>query len=496
MRRQRKRVVDAEHLPTARTDGLGTQRIRGQARRGDASRWQALTAVLPPLLLAASSLAPSPARAQQLTDPRGAFVEEIRNDSSPHQVRVSVDHANHEYRAGESMVVTMRSSRPGFAYLFYAMADGKASCLFPNRFQKDNRIRADQDTIVPGADAGYHIRIGEPFGQEVLKLIVSEKPLRAFDDPQFIASIAAPVTLAAVRGAFVQELRPDSRAWAEHFVKIRTLGGGERAAVPAPARVGLFIGIDVYQDRTIPRLNACVKDAEAMAKVMKASGKLNETIQLKNAQATRSAIERSIRRRLPEMTRPGDEVFIYWSGHGGRCVDDNGDETNDQLDEYLVPHDGKDDALEQVRSTMILDDALGRWMQDLDGRTVTVILDTCHSGGQAGNEKGVGQRAAENPTALDLLDGETGRIKGVGQEIAMLVSSRAAELSFVRKEGGLSVMTSFLVDQMNGPRRLTLAQSHEALQREVPRYVAKNFPGSTQTPELIGGKPDKIWLKP
>ena len=61
---------------------------------------------------------------------------------------------------------------------------------------------------------------------------------------------------------------------------------------------------------------------------------------LANEQATRANIEHAIRRHLPAVTRPGDTVLIYWSGHGSRCADTDGDE-KDGFDEYLVPHDGR-----------------------------------------------------------------------------------------------------------------------------------------------------------
>lgn len=455
---------------------------------------RAVTTCLVTGVLACSLL--GAAAAQQIADPRGAVVEEIRNDTPSFMVRVSVDRADATYQDGDSMVVTMRTTRKGYAYLFYASADRAVSCLFPNKFHTNNEIDANRDVIVPGPETNYRIRIGKPFGKEVLKLVVTARPLTQLAMQTLINAIAAPLDMRTLRGAYVTDLKPAPKEWAEHYVSITTVKAGAPAARPRVARVGVFIGIDRYADPNITRMNACVADAEAMATSMKRQGKLDEAIVLQNSQATRDAIETVIRRKLPEITKPNDEVFIYWSGHGGRCADDNGDE-KDGLDEYLVPHDGRTGEITDVRSTMLLDDAFGRWLQNLDGRRVAVILDTCHSGGQAANEKGLPSPDMPQIELLDAMDSEANRVKDIGQkDTAMLASSRAAELSYIRKAGDLSVMTYFLVEHLNGQRRVTLADCFNQIQISVPKYVADNFPNGMQTPELLGDAAERIILKP
>ncbi|MFO0819476.1 MAG: caspase family protein [Pirellulales bacterium] len=440
----------------------------------------------------------SPGQGPELAAARGAFVEEIRNDLPAYQVRVSVDHPDGVYRDGESMIVKMRSNRKGYAYLLYASADGKVSCLFPNKFQQDNLLQPDGELMVPAKDkesneAKYRIRIGSPFGKEVLKLIVTEQPLKEIAVEKLIDSIATPVELRAVRAAYVEELKPLPGKWAEHFVTITTLETGERVILPRKARVGLFIGINQFADPNIRKLSACVADAEKMAALMKTHGKLDQVFVLTDKQATREAIEKLIRRTLPEITRPGDEVFVYWSGHGGRCADENGDE-KDGFDEFLVPYDGQ---TANMSSTMVLDDTFGRWMQNLDGRKVAVILDTCHSGGQAANEKGLVGAVGQRGAGVDMLDGDLAHVKDIGQkDVALLVSSRAAQVSFVRKQGDLSVMTHCLVELYENTPRLTLAAAAAQLKVDVPKFVAANFPGATQDPELLGDVSDPVLLKP
>src|SRR5207248_1192572 len=109
--------------------------------------------------------------------------------------------------------------------------------------------------------------------------------------------------------------------------------------------------------------------------------KLDQVRVLLNEQATLKAIEEAIRIYLPQATSAGDTVFLYWSGHGGRIS--NVDHTEpDGFDEYLVPYDGRLGSTDEVRGTMLMDKTFGRWVQELDGRKLIVILDACHSGGQ------------------------------------------------------------------------------------------------------------------
>jgi hypothetical protein len=148
---------------------------------------------------------------------------------------------------------------------------------------------------------------------------------------------------------------------------------------------------------------------------------------------------------------------------------------------------------------MVLDDTFGRWIQELDGRRVLVVLDTCHSGGQ-GQEKSL--RTASTPAApargaFDFLDGELARMKDIGQrETALLASSAASQVSFERREGDLSTMTYFLLGQLQADSRpLELKDAFAGLQSDVAKYVEATFPGTTQTPVLVNNLASPLYLR-
>lgn len=456
--------------------------------------------------------------AESESDPRAVVVEEVRNDRPSFMVRVDVDKPQRVYRGGEEMMVNVVSAKDGYLYLLYCDAGGMVTCLFPNAFGEDNRIEAMKPVVLPQSPSpdksSFRLRIGPPYGQEVLKAIVSLEPMDTGALGRLILAEGARARLSGVRAVYVEEAK-DAGEWAEHHVKIVTQSpeGGDNAtdsdsgtasrlqrdAGSGPARrVGVFIGISDYTDERIRDLRVCHRDASEVAKTLRECGQIGQGWVLVNEQATRRNIEQTIRSRVAEATRPGDSVIIYWSGHGSRCADDGGDE-KDGFDEYLVPHDGNLDNLETIRKTMILDDTFGRWIQELDGRRVVIVLDTCHSGGLSSGQKAIGAAPDPSiPVEFDFLDGELARVKDIGQrDTALLASSTSSQVSFERKEADLSTMTYFLVEQLRssqGP--VTVTEAFEQLRMSVTDYVTKNFPGTTQTPILVDNLSGPFLLRP
>lgn len=96
---------------------------------------------------------------------------------------------------------------------------------------------------------------------------------------------------------------------------------------------------------------------------------------LLNQDATRAAIEEGITGWLASNARPGDNVTIYFAGHGSQAWDEDGDE-DDGLDETLAPAD----ALPNSTENDIVDDVFNEWLSRLPTTNVVVILDNCSSG--------------------------------------------------------------------------------------------------------------------
>jgi hypothetical protein len=171
------------------------------------------------------------------------------------------------------------------------------------------------------------------------------------------------------------------------------------------------------------------------------------------------------------------------------------------MDTFLVPHDG---LLDQTRETMLLDKAFGRWVQELGGRKVLVIIDTCHSGGQIQGVKapaavplvggrpkfargvdvpGVDPRAPS--TKKHILDRENAlRIKSIARkDAAVLAACTHQQFAFEREDKVMGVMTYVIVQMLaQGQGKLTLEDVARRVQVEVPKYTTEHYPGSPQTP--------------
>jgi uncharacterized caspase-like protein len=462
------------------------------------------------------------------------------NENPGWLVRVDVDRPDRTYKEGSEVVITVRSEKPGYLYVFDVGPTGEVTCLFPNANQQNNQIEGDKDVVIPGgADKDkFKISVGTPLGKEFIKAFVTTKPLESLN----MAAIKSlgkgkflPMTekdikklvyeaegapesnssgsVQADRDKFRQE-KPDayldkSQQWSEHDLEITTVPADKPQPVQQSRRVAVCVGISEYKDQNIHALHCAHTDAQAMAKALKQYCGVQEVHLLQNSEATLANIRQKITDEVVNGTKPGDTVFLYWSGHGGTCASTTAGRASD---EFLVPHDGlyKEDDPKVLRSSMLMHDMFGRWVQALDGRNVVVILDTCHSGGQIEDQtkalKAKGStkdlKGADNvarygkairtkndqagPDHKNFLEGNLARMKGIGQKDAIvLASSTAKQVSFERTDGKMSVMTYFLIEALNKlPAKSDMNAVFAYVKEKVPSYTENEFAGTKQNPVL------------
>lgn len=143
-------------------------------------------------------------------------------------------------------------------------------------------------------------------------------------------------------------------------------------ARPASARIhALILTIGAYRNG-IPPLSGVAMDAETGRSIARRMGVPDANIHaLRDEQLTLDGMRRAFDA-LEASIADGDEVFIYYSGHGGRqkVVEANGAE---RCAESLITVDGEG----------FLDSELEARLKKLTARSrkVVVFLDACHSGG-------------------------------------------------------------------------------------------------------------------
>ncbi len=163
--------------------------------------------------------------------------------------------------------------------------------------------------------------------------------------------------------------------------------------VQTPNIYALLIGIDGYKpNRLYKNLKGCVRDinlvasylletlkipSERVFKLTSPNIEVAETIETKDLEPTYENIVAQFNA-ITEIAQPGEQVYIYYSGHGGRATTIYPElKGADQNDECIVPMDigaGGRYLLDVELATLL------KRMTD-KGSIVTVIMDCCHSGG-------------------------------------------------------------------------------------------------------------------
>jgi len=133
------------------------------------------------------------------------------NDSPAWKVTVNVDHGDRNYQVGDYMKIEVTSERDGYLYLFNLDPQGKIVCLFPNNFQKENRVTANQAVMVPDPkDKNWRIKVGDPTGKEYLKAIVITEPAQSLKLDELTKSVERkPLRAKQVKSVFIEAITGD-----------------------------------------------------------------------------------------------------------------------------------------------------------------------------------------------------------------------------------------------------------------------------------------------
>lgn len=145
-------------------------------------------------------------------------------------------------------------------------------------------------------------------------------------------------------------------------------------SVPKASRHALIIGIGEYSVSGVTPLKGVTHDMQSARVISQAMSIPEENITyLRDSKATASEIRRGIQD-LDARVRPGDRVFVYYSGHGTRWLDTSRN-NNGQCMEGLLASDGF------AVTNIEMSDLLSPIAKKTD--KLMVFYDSCHSGGIA-----------------------------------------------------------------------------------------------------------------
>ena len=148
-------------------------------------------------------------------------------------------------------------------------------------------------------------------------------------------------------------------------------------------KLALLVGINDYQPLVGP-LQGCITDVDMQRELLihRFGFNPNDILEVKNAQATREGILSAFQEHLIQQAKPGDVVVFHYSGHGSRVLDPDpiGDE---KFTSTMVPIDRPPDSFSSSANPVpdIMGQTLFLLMSAVSTENLTVVLDSCYSGG-------------------------------------------------------------------------------------------------------------------
>jgi hypothetical protein len=193
----------------------------------------------------------------------------------------------------------------------------------------------------------------------------------------------------------------------------------------------LLIGVDYYQPNLLPdggrypSLAGCVRDISHVETFLKERLELTDEQVIKLTSTDNKDGPLEPKQRWPtyenmvdafqEITRrakAGDQVYIHYSGHGGRTITAFPEIKGDKaLDESLVPLDIGSPGARYLRDVEIAH--LLKQMTDKN-LIVTVVFDSCHSGGAT---RGIGDGAVRGISSIDTTERPTDSLVASAEEL-------------------------------------------------------------------------------
>jgi hypothetical protein len=173
-------------------------------------------------------------------------------------------------------------------------------------------------------------------------------------------------------------------------------------AQSTPRKLALLVGINDYEP-ALGSLQGCLTDVEMQRELLihRFGFNSNDILTLTNAQASREGILKAFEEHLIKQAKPGDVVIFHYSGHGSRVLDPD-PIGGDKFNSTMVPSDRPAQSVTSADTPVpdIMGHSLFLLMSAVQTENMTVVLDSCYSGG--GKRGNVAVRAARLDSGVSL----------------------------------------------------------------------------------------------
>ncbi|HIK30841.1 MAG TPA: caspase family protein [Oscillatoriales cyanobacterium M4454_W2019_049] len=154
---------------------------------------------------------------------------------------------------------------------------------------------------------------------------------------------------------------------------------GRVLAQDTPRKLALLVGINDYTGAW-PSLKGCLTDVEMQRQLLIHGFGFNESDIRVVTNASRNEILTAFEEHLIKQAKPGDVAVFHFSGHGSRVIDLACNSIGG-FNSTFVPIDSPIPANDEGTVNDIMGRSLFLLMSAVQTENLTVILDSCHSGG-------------------------------------------------------------------------------------------------------------------
>lgn len=252
--------------------------------------------------------------------------------------------------------------------------------------------------------------------------------------------------------------------------------------------VAIVIGAEKNSYGVAPAPYAA-RDAQIMAKYFENSLGIQNVRVITNEQVTGNALSDFFDPRfgyLQNVVKPGEtDVFVYYSGHGMPDIADNGSQ-----DVYLFPYDARKELVKDRGYSL---NKLYADLNNLNAKSVTVILDACFSGSSRQTVSHQSENISNAKAVRITMPELSNRPWDTNPNFRLFTSSSGEQTSLGYDQAQSGLFTYYLAVGLQGE-----ADSNDdgiIMIDELVTYVtesvskeAKNIRGGAQTPEFFGNR--------
>ena len=185
------------------------------------------------------------------------------------KVTAWVDHQDNTYGFGEKVQLSVKANKDAYITIIDVGTSGKVHIIFPNQYQTNNRVKANQVVNIPSASAKFDLNVSPPAGTELIKIIATTGATELI--PANVLSPAGPFkavgksTTNIAKDIEVVARQDTKNQWADYdkVIKIVDHGavqatqGGNRIAGAAPVAAPAAVATGgTFNPATVQQVNA------------------------------------------------------------------------------------------------------------------------------------------------------------------------------------------------------------------------------------------------